>query len=119
MENLTRDENYNATRLVVHCETMILLLVDTGIRLGELISLTEAQIKHDYIIIKGKGAKERVVPKSPLLGKWLIKYLSVRNSYFQYRIIPDNIFLSKNGLPLCTAIVDRMYCTPLLITIRS
>jgi len=34
-----------------------MLLVDTGIRIGELISMTEEQIKPDFIIIKGKGGK--------------------------------------------------------------
>jgi integrase/recombinase XerD len=85
-----------------------MLLIDTGIRIGELISLTEEQIKHDYIIVKGKGNKERVVPKSPLLSKWLIKYLAVRKSYFQYRVIPNNIFLSKNAKPLCDTRIDRV-----------
>ena len=89
-------------------KVMVMLLIDTGIRLSEMINLTEEQIKHDHIIIKGKGAKERVVPKSPMLGKWLIKYLSVRNSYFLYRAIPENIFLSKNAKRLETAMVDRI-----------
>jgi integrase/recombinase XerD len=94
--------------LTIRNKVMLLMLIDTGIRLGELISLTEEQIKHDYIIIKGKGAKERVVPKSPLLSKWLIKYLSVYKSYFQYRVIPNNIFLSKNAKPLSSAGIDKI-----------
>jgi len=83
--------------LTLRNKVMLLMLVDTGIRVGELRTMTEAQVKEDYIIVKGKGAKERVVPKSPYLGKWLIKYLAVRNSHFQYRITPDNMFLSKNA----------------------
>ena len=94
--------------LTIRNKVMLLMLIDTGIRLGELISLTEEQIKHDYIIIKGKGAKERVVPKSPLLSKWLIKYLSVYKSYFKYRVIPNNIFLSKNGKLLSSAAIDKI-----------
>ena len=94
--------------LDIRNKVMLMLLVDTGIRIGELISLTEEQIKHDYIVIKGKGNKERVVPKSPLLSKWLIKYLSVRESYFKYRIVPKNIFLSKNAHILCTSMIDRI-----------
>lgn len=94
--------------LTLRNKVIILLLIDTGIRLAELTGLTEPQIKHDYIIIRGKGDKERVVPKSPLLSKWLIKYLSVRKSYFAYRVIPANIFLSKNGKPLGSAMIDRI-----------
>ena len=94
--------------LQIRNKVIVLLFVDTGIRLSELIELTEEQIKFEYIIIKGKGAKERVVPKSPLLSKWLIKYLAVRQAYFQYKNTPNNLFLSKNGKPLCTSIIDRI-----------
>lgn len=104
MINFFQGHNY----LTIRNKVMLLLLIDTGIRLGELISLTEEQIKYDYIIIKGKGEKERVVPKSPLLSKWLIKYLSVYKSYFQYRVIPNNIFLSKNAKPLSSAAIDKV-----------
>ena len=94
--------------LTIRNKVIMLMLIDTGIRLSELTGLTEAQIKPDYIIIKGKGDKERVVPKSPLLSKWLIKYLAVRKSYFAYRIIPDNIFLSKNAKPLTNTMIDHI-----------
>ena len=94
--------------LTIRNKVIMLMLIDTGIRLSELTGLTEAQIKPDYIIIKGKGDKERVVPKSPLLSKWLIKYLAVRKSYFAYRIIPDNIFLSKNDKTLTNTMIDHI-----------
>lgn len=94
--------------LNIRNKVIMLLLIDTGIRLSELIGLTEEQLKYDYIIIRGKGAKERVVPKSPLLGKWLIKFLAVRKYYFAYHIIPDNIFLSRNGKPLTSTMIDHI-----------
>jgi len=94
--------------LTIRNKVIMMLLIDTGIRLSELTGLTEEQIKYDYIIIRGKGNKERVVPKSPLLSKWLIKYLAVRKAYFAYRIVPDNIFLSKNAKPLTSTMIDRI-----------
>ena len=94
--------------LTIRNKVIMMLLIDTGIRLSELTGLTEEQIKYDYIIIHGKGNKERVVPKSPLLSKWLIKYLAVRKSYFAYRVVPDNIFLSKNGKPLTNTMIDKI-----------
>lgn len=94
--------------LTIRNKVIMLILVDTGIRLSELTSLTEEQIKHDYIIIRGKGSKERVVPKSPQLSKWLIKYQAVRKSYFAYRIVPDHLFLSKNAKPLTNTMIDRI-----------
>lgn len=94
--------------LSIRNKTILLMLIDTGIRLSELTGMKESQIKDDYIIIKGKGNKERVVPKSPMLGKWLIKYMNVRKAYFLYRAIPENIFLSKNGKTLGSATIDKV-----------
>jgi len=94
--------------LDIRNKTIILMFIDTGIRLSELTGLTEEQIKYDYIIIKGKGEKERVVPKSPMLSKWLSKYMAVRNSYFQYKNVPPNIFLTKNGKLLDSSPVDTV-----------
>lgn len=94
--------------LSIRNKVIMLFLIDTGIRLSELTELKEEQLKYDYIVIHGKGDKERVVPKSPLLSKWLIKYLAVRKSYFAYRVIPQNIFLSKNGKPLTNTMIDRI-----------
>ena len=95
--------------LSVRNRTMLAFLFDTGIRLNELITLTEEQIFHDYVLIHGKGSKERVVPKSPYLGKCMFKYMRVRESYFQYRAIPySNLFLSKNGKPLTSEAVSKM-----------
>ena len=104
MSNYYQGHDY----LTIRNKVIMMLLIDTGIRLSELTGLTEEQIKFDYIIIHGKGNKERVVPKSPLLSKWLVKYLAVRKSYFAYRVIPDNIFLSKNGKPLTNTMIDKI-----------
>ena len=43
-----------------------------------------------------------------MLGKWLIKYLAIRQSYFAYQAIPKNLFLSRNGKPLTNTMVDRI-----------
>lgn len=104
MSNYYQGQDYISIRNKV----IMMLLIDTGIRLSELTELTEEQIKYDYIIIHGKGDKERVVPKSPLLSKWLIKYLAVRKSYFAHRVIPGNVFLSKNAKPLTNTMIDRI-----------
>ncbi len=93
--------------LTIRNKVILLMLIDTGIRLSELTGLTEEQIKYDYII-RGKGSKERVVPKSPQLSKWLIKFQAVRKSYFAYRLIPDTLFLSKNAKPLTNTMIDRI-----------
>ncbi|MDL2319086.1 tyrosine-type recombinase/integrase [Eubacteriales bacterium OttesenSCG-928-A19] len=76
---------------------ILMMFFDTGIRLNELTSLQLEQVKDGYLLIHGKGNKERVVPKSPLLAKWLFKYFAMRTSYFEYKSVPDYVFLSKTG----------------------
>ena len=51
--------------LSVRNRTILALLFDPGIRINELIAMSEKQIFPDYILIHGKGNKERVVSKSP------------------------------------------------------
>ena len=100
---------YNGhTFMQVRNKLMLMVFFDTGVRVNELITMRMSQIKDDYIIICGKGEKERVVPKSPLLGKWLFKYMNVRESFFEYRHIPDNVFLSRNGKVLTTEAIHRV-----------
>ena len=74
---------------------MLMIFFDTGIRLSELINLKISQIKDEYIIIHGKGDKERVVPKSNLLSKWLFKFINIRENYFEFRHVPENLFSAE------------------------
>lgn len=95
--------------LAMRNKAIMAMFFDTGIRLNELITLKQEQIYPDYLLIKGKGNKERVVPKSPYLAKILMKYQVVRDGYFAYRVIPyDNLFLSKNCKPLTAEAVARV-----------
>lgn len=90
------------TFMEVRNRLMLMTFFDTGIRVSELIDLKLSQVKDEYILIHGKGDKERVVPKSPLLNKWMFKYLSTRENFFAYRRVPENVFLSRNGRPMTT-----------------
>ena len=83
--------------LSIRNKVMIMTFFDTGIRLNELITLRIDQVKEGYMLIYGKGNKERIVPKSPMLAKWLFKYYAVRERYFEYKSVPDYVFLSRNG----------------------
>ena len=87
--------------LEVRNKTIITLLFDTGMRCNEMIMMEPEDIKKDYIVVKhGKGNKERVVPKSPMLSKQLVRYLYVRENYFEGKSNKKNLFLSKTGKPL-------------------
>ena len=96
------------TFMEVRNRLMLMTFFDTGIRVSELIDLKLSQVKDKYILIHGKGDKERVVPKSPLLNKWMFKYLSTRENFFAYRRVPENVFLSRNGRPMTTEAIHRV-----------
>ena len=87
---------------------MIAMMFDTGVRLSELMELTESQIHEDSIVIYGKGAKERVVPVSPFLAKALLRYSRARESYFQNVLHDKEFFLSRTGKKLTAEAVAKM-----------
>jgi integrase/recombinase XerD len=66
-----------AKRLYAMVET----LYATGLRVSELVSLpvSVAHIKRDYIILKGKGGKERLVPLSKKSKSALTLWLETRD----------------------------------------
>lgn len=96
--------------LSIRNKTIMIVLFDTGIRLSELLNLKTIDLKEDYIIVvNGKGGKDRVVPKSPFLSKWLFKYQSIRRSYFIDRYLDNKeLFLSKNCKRLSREMVERI-----------
>jgi integrase/recombinase XerD len=80
--------------------TMVLMLLDTGMRLGELIGLkkNDVDLRNRTLKVFGKGAKERRLP----IGKRLLAALW---KYQLYRPQPatgsiDNFFLTRDGWPL-------------------
>ena len=91
--------------LSVRNKLITMMLFDTGIRIAELLDLKPKHIQETYFIIHGKGRKERVVPKNPMISKWLFKYMIVRESYFEDRFAEDYLFLTKNGNKLTNEVV--------------
>jgi integrase/recombinase XerD len=90
--------------------TILLLLLDSGLRVSELVhiglddvNLTEGQI----IIRQAKGKKERIVPIGSIVQKSLWKYINLHRS----KPLTDNVtrlFLSENGLPLTKSGIQQM-----------
>ena len=81
--------------------TIIMILLDSGLRVGEVIDLKLDDINLDQGLLKvmGKGQKERIVPIGNKAQRALQKYL------FRHRPEPahpgiDNVFLSAAGSPL-------------------
>lgn len=83
-------------------KAMIELLYATGVRVSELISLQThmVNLEGDYLTVKGKGAKVRMIP----FGKWareiLQRYLKeVRPKFSRGRSSPF-LFLTRSGKAL-------------------
>ena len=82
-------------------QTIFMLLLDTGLRIGELINLRMEDVHMDegFLKVIGKGKKERIVPIGSNAQRALQRYL------FRYRSKPiyqeiDNVFLYAYGKPL-------------------
>ena len=86
--------------------TMLTMLSDTWIRCLELCSIRPSDIHEDYIIIRGKNHKQRVVPITPILRKNMVKYEAVKESYFRYKNTDDTYFLSFHGRALTVSAVE-------------
>jgi len=89
--------------------TMILLFLDTGMRLSELIGLQMDDIDflQSFMLVKGKGNKERVVPFGSQVRRTLRRYI------MHFRPEPDSprtneIFLTEDGLPLTPRAIQSM-----------
>lgn len=78
--------------------TIMLLLLDTGIRLSELCELEMEDIHRNYIRVFGKGSKEREVGIHPETAQHLWKYVNrFRRAHSEEE---RHVFLNRYGKPL-------------------
>lgn len=73
------------------------MLYGCGLRVSELVNLEigNLYLKEKYVVIHGKGNKERLVPMSDITVKLVKKYLSVRKGY-ELRPGEENILFVSN-----------------------
>ena len=91
-------------------QTLFMILLDTGLRIGELINLKMDDVHMDegYLKVLGKGKKERIVPIGNNAQKVLQRYL------FRFRPKPtnpvtDNVFLSVSSKALTENSMKLMF----------
>jgi integrase/recombinase XerD len=94
--------------LSIRDTAIITTFIETGIRCAELYSIQPKDVKEDYIIIKGKNHKERLVGITPVLKKALMRYDRVRDNYFSYKSPEDYYFLSYSGRQLTNSGIEHM-----------
>jgi len=78
------------------------VLYATGLRVTELISLTvnNVNLEAGFLIVMGKGSKERIVPMGEEAVSWIRRYFSDSRPNFLKNTISDFLFLNRYGKPL-------------------
>jgi site-specific recombinase XerD len=81
--------------------TIILILLDTGVRLSELINLDlgKVDLTQSTFSVMGKGNKERIVPFGVHVRKAIWRYLSSFRPEPAYPQVKE-LLLTRSGLPL-------------------
>lgn len=96
-------------RYLVHLRNycMCSLMLDSGLRLHEVVTLTmeHTHLPEGYIIVDGKGNKQRVVPLGMNTRKFLFRYLSRRPGCAS----TDRVFLMSNLQPVTDATLRQMF----------
>ena len=86
---------------------MMEMLYGSGLRVSELVNLHLSQIYLDehYMIILGKGSKQRLVPISPVAEEWFGFWLQQRSTWPIKPEAQDYAFVNRYGRPLTRAMV--------------
>lgn len=85
-------------------KALLMVIYSTGMRISEALSITKKQLGSEYIIVKGKGSKERMIP-------WINEARNVINNYME--ILPfaieqdDMIFRGIKGGVLAAGVFSR------------
>jgi integrase/recombinase XerD len=88
-----------ATALGLRDRAMLELLYASGLRVSELVSLQAHQVNLDgnYLIVKGKGAKERQVPFGRRARESLVRYLTETRRKFLRGRTSAHLFITRSG----------------------
>ena len=86
---------------------MMEMLYGSGLRVSELVGLQLSKIYLDehYMLIEGKGSKQRLVPISPVAEEWFGYWLQERATWPVKPEFRDIAFVNRYGRPLTRAMV--------------
>ena len=91
--------------------SIMMLFLDTGIRLDELVNLKLSRIDFSLgeMTILGKGSKERRVPIGSQAKKALIDYIAKERSNPINPQDEDRLYLSSDGYPITHGSVEKLF----------
>jgi integrase/recombinase XerD len=85
------------TSIGLRDKAMLELLYATGLRVSELVGLKcqDINLERGFLIVMGKGSKERVVPLGESAGAALAEYIADARRYLLGQIESDYLFISS------------------------
>ena len=90
-------------------KTILIMLIETGIRNLELCNLQTSDIRNNTLRIFGKGNKERYVAITPELFKQMGRYERVKSNYMSDKVAKcDNYFVSQSQRPLTIEMIEKI-----------
>jgi len=86
---------------------MMEMLYGSGLRVSELVNLQLSKMYLDehYMLIEGKGSKQRLVPLSPVAEEWFGYWMQERATWPVKPEARDIAFVNRYGRPLTRAMV--------------
>jgi Site-specific recombinase XerD len=86
---------------------IIEVLYGCGLRVSELVNLQLSKIYLDehYMLIEGKGSKQRLVPLSPVSEEWFGYWMQERSTWPLKPESRDVAFVNRYGRPMTRAMV--------------
>lgn len=89
---------------------VIEVLYATGMRLAELIGVTDADIDlvQHQVKVMGKRRKQRIIPFQPLLSETIAGYITERNNHFDVRSPGNSLLVTDKNEPLYPRLVYRI-----------
>lgn len=94
---------------------MLEMLYGSGLRVSELVGLriSDIALEEDYMLIRGKGDKQRLVPISPVAKEWYGYWMQERQLWPLSKEAEDIVFINRRGKPLTRVmvftIIKRLY----------
>lgn len=85
-------------------KALLMLIYGTGMRISEALSITKKHLQGEYILIKGKGSKERMIPLIDEAKSLANKYLENMPHELED---DDPIFRGEKGGILSTGVFSR------------
>lgn len=98
----------NSSFLSCRNRSIIMLMLDCGLRLGEVVNLMLSDIDfvNHYLVINGKGSKQRVVPFGSTLSEQLVTYFSYRNSVSS---ASNSVFLTQKNTAITHNTIKMLF----------